>query len=302
MSTIDRLAAARRRKEQEVEMSRLNNPTPMVDEPGGSASRLPQPVAGTSFLTEVSSVEDDIQRLNSNVARISATRTRYLTAVDSSGERENEILESLTTESRQLTQTIKRRIEELERQVPLRDTQIRKNQLAVVRKHFLDAIQNYQRVEHEGDMRSRLHISKQLHIVKPDATQDEVQEFIEGGGQQVFAEALTTSTRYGESRLAYKEVQDRQRDVQRMEKTLGELAQLFNDMAILVEQQDQTINAVEQTAVDVNDNTRAALGETEQAIVHARRYRRGRWICFGIFVLVCVVLAIVLGVVFGTRK
>lgn len=61
-----------------------------------------------------------------------------------------------------------------------------------------------------------------------------------------------------------------------MEKTLGELAQLFNDvsygghpevacvysysvqMAILVEQQDQTVNAVEQTAVDVNDNTRAA--------------------------------------------
>jgi syntaxin 1B/2/3 len=40
------------------------------------------------------------------------------------------------------------------------------------------------------------------------------------------------SNRYGESRAAYREVQERHQDIQRIEKTLGELAQLFNDVRI----------------------------------------------------------------------
>lgn len=41
---------------------------------------------------------------------------------------------------------------------------------------------------------------------------------------------LTNSTRYGESRAAYREVQERQEDLKRVERTLAELAQLFSDV------------------------------------------------------------------------
>lgn len=40
-----------------------------------------------------------------------------------------------------------------------------------------------------------------------------------------------SSNRYGESRAAYREVQERHEDIKRIEKTLGELAQLFNDVS-----------------------------------------------------------------------
>jgi syntaxin 1B/2/3 len=42
---------------------------------------------------------------------------------------------------------------------------------------------------------------------------------------------LMSSNRYGESRAAYREVQERHEDIKRIEKTLGELAQLFNDVS-----------------------------------------------------------------------
>lgn len=38
------------------------------------------------------------------------------------------------------------------------------------------------------------------------------------------------SNRYGESRAAYREVQARHQDIQRIEQTIAELAQLFNDV------------------------------------------------------------------------
>jgi len=38
------------------------------------------------------------------------------------------------------------------------------------------------------------------------------------------------SNRYGESRAAYREVQERHDDIKRIEQTIAELAQLFNDV------------------------------------------------------------------------
>lgn len=42
-----------------------------------------------------------------------------------------------------------------------------------------------------------------------------------------------SSTRYGESRAAYREVQERHEDIRKIEHTLVELAQMFNDVRTL---------------------------------------------------------------------
>jgi len=181
------------------------------------------------------------------------------------------------------------------------DAQMRRNRTALVRSKFFEAIQNYQKVEQEYRAKSRQRVERQLRIVKPDATPEEVAAVAEGGGQQIFAQALTSSPRYGESRTAYREVQERQQDLKKMEQTLGELAQLFIDMGTLVEQQEETIDNIESTAKDVEADAGKAVKHLGKAVIHARSYRKGRWICFFVLLFVIAVLAIVLGVVFGRR-
>jgi syntaxin 1B/2/3 len=84
------------------------------------------------------------------------------------------------------------------------------------------------------------------------------------------------NSRYTESRAAYQEVQERHEDIKRIERTLAELAQLFNDvgapigyegtswswewhlqMSVLVEQQDETINVIQTQAAGVEKDTEA---------------------------------------------
>ena len=107
-------------------------------------------------------------------------------------------------------------------------------------------------------------------------------------------------------------------------------------MSVLVAQQDETINAIDTQAAKVEEDTRQgyvflhffptlpfpstmfssehdsiqrilintynrSLQQTEKAVVHARAARRKRWICFFLFLLICAILAIVLGVVFGKK-
>lgn len=44
---------------------------------------------------------------------------------------------------------------------------------------------------------------------------------------------MVNNSRYAETRGAYREAQQRHEDLKRMERTLAELAQLFNDVRIL---------------------------------------------------------------------
>lgn len=99
----------------------------------------------------------------------------------------------------------------------------------------MDLIQEYRLVEQKSRERYRSRMERQYKIVKPDATEAEIKQAIETDqGTQVFANALTQSTRYADARNAYREVQERHEDIKRIAQTMTELQELFNDMAMLV--------------------------------------------------------------------
>ncbi|KAG6878706.1 hypothetical protein C0993_011521 [Termitomyces sp. T159_Od127] len=210
----------------------------------------------------VSSIQESIERINSNVHQIATLHARLLNVIDDSQAQDSAQLDQLAADTRTLNSGIKERIRALEGLASSGpDTRMRQNRLTFVRSKFIEAIQNYQRVEQDYRVKSRQRVERQLKIVKPDATQEEVTAAVEGGGQQVFAQALTSSSRYGESRMAYREVQERQAEIKKMEETLAELAQLFNDMSILIEQQDEIITDVEKNAAGVEHDTEKAHGK-----------------------------------------
>lgn len=65
----------------------------------------------------------------------------------------------------------------------------------------------------------------------------------------------------------------------------------------MVEQQDETINVIEETTAHVEKDAEAGLGHTDKAVNSARAARKKRWICFGLFVLLLIIVAIVIAVV-----
>lgn len=53
-------------------------------------------------------------------------------------------------------------------------------------------------------------------------------------------------------------------------------------MAMLIEQQDETINVVEQQAVGVNKDMEDGSRQLDTAVISAQKARRKKWICFWI--------------------
>jgi syntaxin 1B/2/3 len=254
----------------------------------------------SAFYTEISSIQDSLRTFNDNVARVSDLHSRSLNNMDDAAAQRNATqLEELVEDTSALSATLKRRIKALEKQGSSgRDGQIRKQQTALVKSKFIEAIQNYQTVEQQYRTKYKQRMERQFKIVKPDATPEEIKAVVEDdGGGQIFSQALMNSNRYGESRAAYREVQERHEDIKRIEKTIGELAQLFNDMSVLVEQQDETINVIETQAGGVEKDMEVGLGYTVKAVQSARAARKKRWICFFIILVVLIIVGVVVAVV-----
>ncbi|QSL66948.1 hypothetical protein MERGE_001335 [Pneumocystis wakefieldiae] len=140
-------------------------------------------------------------------------------------------------------------------------------------------------------------------IVNPNMTQEEIHVALnDDQGMQVFSQALLRSNRHGEARIALQEVQERHQDIKKIEKTIMELAELFNEMSILIEQQDEPLQVISQQAEAVYTNIEQGVQHQEKAIENIRAARRKRCYCFGLVILILIAITIVIVIVKSLLK
>lgn len=257
-----------------------------------------------AFLAEASSVQDAIATVSANVSRIGKLSTRALDAIGDDGVAVKSELDALVEDTMARSNVLKARIKRLqEATFPSgascgeQEAEMRQNRVAHVRAKFTEALQKYQEVEQECRAKGRQRMDRQLRVVKPKATPEEMAEAVTGDGDTVFIQALTSSPIY--ARSSYSDLQARAKHIRKMEQTLGELAQVFNDMAMIVDQQDEKFVTVNMSATDLEANVKEGLKEMTRAVETARTARKMRKRCFFISIVLTlvIILAVVLAVV-----
>lgn len=94
-------------------------------------------------------------------------------------------------------------------------------------------------------------------------------------------------------------VRARHNDIQKIEQTLEQLNQLFQDLAEQVIIQDTMVQAAEEQTDHVVKDTENANVQLGKGVASARRARKLKWWLLGIIVLIVVVLGLALGIYFG---
>ncbi|GAA5914303.1 uncharacterized protein JCM6883_001806 [Sporobolomyces salmoneus] len=272
-----------------------------------NTSGVPQPGGDLSpFFAEVESIQDEIKQLQGNITNVSDLHSRRLasTGDDHLQAQTAAQLTQLTNSTSGLTNSIRNRITKLNDQNK-RSVQgdpnfnTRKLQIANLQNSFKRALEEYNLVEKRSRDKYRQRMERQIKIVKPDATQEEIKAAYDDsqGGAQIFSQALMQSRASG-ARAAFAEVQSRNQDLRKIEETITQLAQMMQDMATLVLEQDESVKMIEAQAAQVNTDVEQGLDQTKKAVKSARAARRKRWICFFI-ILVIIIIAVVIGVIYG---
>lgn len=248
-----------------------------------------------------------IRQIDDNINRISELHSRSLNNMDeASSQQAHQQLAGMSAETSRLTNAVKNKIRNLDSQTARLpengDKNVRRTQIGAQKNRFKETIQRYQQVEQTYRKKYRDRAERQYKIVKPDATPQEVRAAIEDDqGQQIFSQALLNSNRHGEARGALREVQERHEDIKKIERTLVELAQLFQEIDILITEQGEQIDVIDQHGTAVENDMSQGLQATNKAVVSARKARKKRVICFVILLIIIVIIAAVVAGVICTR-
>jgi syntaxin 1B/2/3 len=236
-----------------------------------------------AILNECRDIDRGIDTIDRNLEQLKMLQQRSLDDADSSaGSMTNRQLDQLSSETMDLYRALTDRVRKVKSN---REAQQPKNapQINRIDRRLKTAINSYQQVESTFRKKNQDQMARQYRIVRPEADESEVRAAVEDmSGGQVFSQALMQSSRLVNAQRALSAVQDRHQQIQKIERQMVELAQLFQDMDTLIIQQEVAVAQIEQKAEEVVDNLDKGNDEVQTAVTTARATRRKKWWCLAI--------------------
>ncbi|KAK8154563.1 t-SNARE [Phyllosticta citrichinensis] len=271
---------------------------PMADL--GTASQSPHISSDTPFYTRVSECRKNIDLLEPSLKKFATLQNRVL--FDANEAEAQTELKKLTDKIADHNKQIKDEIKSLE--MLSGNNKDMNVQIRTLRNSFRKKLDDYMVLQQEYSNRCREQFMRQYLIIKPDATDEEVEDAANEVGNKsggLFQEALK-SNRSGQANSVLGAVRARHNDIQQIEKAMIELAQLMEQLNEAVVFQDNQVTQTEQKTEDVLEEGRQANVQLDKGVEHIRRRNRLRcWTLF-IFILIVCIIALVIGLYFGLKK
>ena len=169
------------------------------------------------------------------------------------------------------------------------DLRIRTNQVTQLSKKFMSIMSEYQSMQESYQAKYREQLKRQYKVVKPDASQEELDAITGADGSAIMSKQIFTVANSADAKRLLEEVTERHEDIMIMEKSVIELHQLFQDLAILIDQQGNMVNSIEDQVESAAVHTEQAVVELKQAVVNQKKARKKKICCM---ILCFIILAI----------
>ncbi|KAF3918973.1 Syntaxin-1A [Dactylellina cionopaga] len=260
---------------------------------GSPPQQATNPQAFFGELTELQQLDADI---NIKITEIENLQHESLSHVDEGSMAEtSKLIEASTAEVSQMNRSLAGRIRILKSK-NIND-ESKSDTIGAIQRKFETTLNRYRQVEVAYQRKAREQIARQYKIANPDATPEQLKEIQDGDSNaQIFASS-TMSTRTGAARSALAEVRSRHNDIQKIEKTMVELAELFEQMNQLVVEQETVVDVIAEHAEKIEDDTREANKELTTAIKSAEGARKKKWWCLLLVLIIIIIIVIIVVVV-----
>ncbi|KAG8444198.1 hypothetical protein GDO86_009400 [Hymenochirus boettgeri] len=154
---------------------------------------------------------------------------------------------------------------------------VSKSQYMTLTRAFQQAMVEYNEAEMAQRENCKIRIQRQLEIMGKDVSGNQIEDMIEQGKWDVFSENLLSDVKV--ARSALNEIETRHKELLKLETRIKEVHELFLQMALLVEEQAETLNVVELNMEKVKDYVGAAKAQVKQAVEYNRKHPCRRMCC-----------------------
>jgi len=228
------------------------------------------------FFKDVSSIKSGMAIIRRNIKAIEDCYGQALAALSpDQAQKSSEEMEKLINATNSCASDVRNQLKQMEsanKELLAKDSgqepakiRIRQNMHATLTKKFLELMSQYQEVQTKFKNKYRERVERQYLIVKPEATAEEIDQIMESGdAQAIFARQILDLERHSKAKDALSYIENRHKDILKLEQSINELHKLFVDMAILIETQGEMIDQIEA-------NIEASVGYTGKAVEELKK-------------------------------
>mmetsp|Transcript_16695 Transcript_16695/g.23203 ORF Transcript_16695/g.23203 Transcript_16695/m.23203 type:complete len:420 (+) Transcript_16695:38-1297(+) len=264
----------------------------------GSELDVPMPAFMPDFFRDVQNIKESIVQIKKNVKLMNKISAEALAAVGTDAAQKNSSdLEKIIDATNMISNVVRNKLKAMDAEIKKipdpksTESRVKTSTHQMLMKNFLDIMRDYQEVQNNYKNKSRERVERQYRVVNPNATDEEIEMAMEKG-QGVFADQIMEKSRQAAALEALQYIENRHKDIVKLEQSILELHQLFVDLAILVDQQGEMIDQIEYNVVQAKTYTKEAVVEIAEASKYQKKARK-KMCC--ILCILLIVIAVILG-------
>lgn len=226
---------------------------------------------------DIQDVQAETLQLASDVKRLGKQNARFLTSMRR--------LSSIKRDTGAIARDIKARGEAVHRRLQALKAvgeraeaqhgahsavaRIARAQCHALSRRFQEAMQDYHAAEMKQRANCQLRIRRQLEIMGRDVSGEQLETMCEQGQWDVFSGNLLAELKGARNALG--ELESRHRELVRLESRLRDVHDLFLDMALLLEEQADTLDIIESNVNQTRDYTGQAKAQIRKAVQYKKK-------------------------------
>jgi len=241
----------------------------------------------------ITKATSDIERINEQAQKALTTEketelSRKLRKVIDSSNKRAKGAKNLLGELKKENEDLKEK-----KEVPSSDMRVRENLLNTLTRKFIDEMKLYQgaQTKYKADIQKKMR--RQVKVVKPNATEDEIEEVLKspGGRDELYKATILAGGVNDDIKTATAKVAGKYQDVKALEQSVQELHQMFLDFALLVEQQGELLNNIEHQVRQAADHIEEGNKDIVESLEIQKSIRKKQmWIILIVIVVLIIIL------------
>ncbi|KAJ3215586.1 Plasma membrane t-SNARE, secretory vesicle fusion [Dinochytrium kinnereticum] len=267
------------------------------------SSEEPEQIEGLySFLRKADEIQAIAQRLEVHTDTIKALNKRLEgESVPSIEDNLKDQIDTINSECKYLIQQGRDGIQSLKSSRG-GDPQTRQTTFTETGRRFRSATQLYLQTETDVASNVRARFARQIKIVRPDATEEEVRQVVEAGGDLQSFLMQDVMQNAGVQRRMLREVEERKKALERILESVVELSRIVTELDAMITEQQQFVDIIETKVETTYANVVLASEELSVANKHAEGARNKQWYIFAIIGTVVLIIIIIIAIVIAMNS
>ncbi|KAM9715775.1 syntaxin-4 [Menidia menidia] len=285
----------------------LGNKAEASDEDEEGKALMPKAASATAkeekenetFLRKVQEIHEGLQSLKRMVSELE-NKQRTVLGVALPEDSMKKELQTLREEIKTLASHIQKKLKSIENKKVEEDgkyipitVRMQRTQHGVLSKEFVELMGYCNTIQAQYRERNVERIQRQLKITGNNVTDEELDKMLESGQTDVFTQNILNDAKA--TKQALNEIETRHDEILKLERSIRDLHDMFQYLAMEVEAQGEMVNRIENNIKQSSDYVEKAKENVGAAVTYQQKARKKKiWIaiCLAILILILVIAVV----------